>query len=81
MSVLSAALETIQPELLAMTRLFGLPDAYWDPPARYGMQAEERPVLFHLRGEHFLLALQFGARLLQLPVDVVKPFLYRCVAR
>ena len=34
MSELSAALETIQPELLAMTRLFGLPDEYWNPPAR-----------------------------------------------
>ena len=42
MSELSAALDTIQPELLAMTRLFGLPDAHWDPPARYGMQAEDR---------------------------------------
>ena len=43
MSELSAALETIQPELLAMTRFFGLPDAYWDPPARYVLQAEELP--------------------------------------
>ena len=41
MSELSAALETIRPELLAMTRLFGLPDAYWDPPARYVLRADE----------------------------------------
>ena len=41
MSELSAALETIQPELLAMTRLFGLPDEYWNPPARYVLTAEE----------------------------------------
>ena len=48
MSELSAALETIQPELLAMTRLFGLPDAYWDPPVRYGMQAEERSGIYRI---------------------------------
>lgn len=48
MSELSAALETIQPELLAMTRLFGLPDAYWDPPIRYGMQAEELPEIYRI---------------------------------
>ncbi len=48
MSELSVALETIQPELLAMTRLFGLPDAYWDPPARYGMQAEELPEIYRI---------------------------------
>ena len=41
MSELSAALETIQPELMAMTRLFGLPDENWNPPARYAMRAEE----------------------------------------
>ena len=43
MSELSAALETIQPELLAMTRLFGLPDEHWNPPARYVLTAEELP--------------------------------------
>lgn len=48
MSELSAALETIQPELLAMTRLFGLPDAYWDPPIRYGMQDEELPEIYRI---------------------------------
>ena len=48
MSELSAALETIRPELLAMTRLFGLPDVYWDPPARYGMHAEELPEIYRI---------------------------------
>ena len=48
MSELSAALETIQPELLAMTRLFGLPDTYWDPSARYRMQAEELPEIYRI---------------------------------
>ena len=43
MSELSAALETIRPELVAMTRLFGLPDAYWDPPERYVLMADELP--------------------------------------
>ncbi len=47
-SELSSALETIQPELLAMTRLFGLPDAYWDPPARYQLQAEELPDAYRI---------------------------------
>jgi len=47
-SELSAALETIRPELLAMTRLFDLPDVYWDPPARYGMQAEELPEIYRI---------------------------------
>ena len=45
---LSAALETIQPELLAMTRLFGLPDTYWDPPARYVLRAEELPSVYRI---------------------------------
>ena len=48
MSELSAAVETIQPELLAMTRLFGLPDTYWDPPARYRMQTEELPGIYRI---------------------------------
>ena len=48
MSELSAALETIQPELLAMTRFFSLPDEYWDPPARYTLQAEELPGCYRI---------------------------------
>ena len=45
---LIAALETIQPELLAMTRLFGLPDADWDSPARYSYRAEELPGIYRI---------------------------------
>jgi len=45
---LIAALETIQPELLAMTRLFGLPDADWDSPARYHYRAEELPGIYRI---------------------------------
>ena len=41
MTELDRALETIQPELMAMTRLFGLPDSVWDPPARFHLSAEE----------------------------------------
>ena len=48
MSELSAALETIRPELLAMTRFFSLPDEYWDPPARYTLQAEELPGCYRI---------------------------------
>ncbi len=40
---LHEALETIRPELLAMTRLFGLPDAYWEEPSRYLLRAETLP--------------------------------------
>ena len=45
---LIAALETIRPELLAMTRLFGLPDADWDSPARYHYRAEELPGIYRI---------------------------------
>lgn len=38
---LQAYLDTIQPDLLSMTRLFGLPDAVWDAPD-YRMEAETR---------------------------------------
>ena len=48
MSELSAALETIRPELLAMTRLFGLPDTYWEPPARYMLKADELPGVYRI---------------------------------
>ena len=47
-SELSSALETIQPELLAMTRLFGLPDEYWEEPARYVLRAEELPDTYRI---------------------------------
>ena len=48
MSELDAALETIGPELLAMTRLFSLPDSWWDPPSRFLMRAEERSGFYHI---------------------------------
>ena len=31
------ALETIQPELMAMTRLFSLPDSLWGPPPAFAL--------------------------------------------
>ncbi len=34
-ATLAEALETIQPELLAMTRLFGMPDTVWQLPFRF----------------------------------------------
>ena len=43
MSELTAALETIKPELMNVTRLFGLPENVWDEPARYRFTAEEAP--------------------------------------
>lgn len=43
MSELTAALETIKPELMNVTRLFGLPESVWDEPARYRFTAEETP--------------------------------------
>ena len=43
MSELTAALETIKPELMNVTRLFGLPESVWDKPARYRFTAEETP--------------------------------------
>ena len=43
MSELTAALETIKPELMNVTRLFGLPESVWDEPARYRFAAEEAP--------------------------------------
>ena len=63
MNELTAALETIQPELLAMTRLFGLPDAYWDPPARYLMQAEELPGVYRITFAFEALSVSREARI------------------
>ncbi len=42
MSELSAALETIQPELMTVTRLFGLPESVWDEPHRFIPAADEK---------------------------------------
>ena len=41
MTELAAALETIQPELMTVTRLFGLPESVWQEPVRYRFEAEE----------------------------------------
>ena len=38
---LDSYLETIQPELMTVTRLFAIPDDAWTPPLRYTMTAEE----------------------------------------
>ena len=43
MPELTAALETIRPELMNVTRLFGLPESVWDEPVRYRMDTEETP--------------------------------------
>ena len=45
---LTSALSTIHPELLAMSRLFSLPDEYWNPPARYVMKAEALPDAYRI---------------------------------
>ena len=39
-SELSSALETIRPELMVVTRLFGLPESVWNDPPRYTFTAE-----------------------------------------
>jgi len=41
MTELETYLETIQPELMVMTRLFGLPENVWTPPFRFVPQAVE----------------------------------------
>ncbi len=66
MSELSAALETIRPELLAMTRFFSLPDEYWDPPARYTLQAEELPGRYRIT---FTCGSLSASRTLPVPSD------------
>ncbi len=43
MSELSAALETIQPELMTVTRLFALPESVWSDPPQYRFTAAEGP--------------------------------------
>ena len=43
MPELTAALETIRPELMNVTRLFGLPESVWDEPVRYRMSTAETP--------------------------------------
>ena len=41
MTEIETYLETIEPELRVMTRLFGLPESVWDPPVRFVPRAEE----------------------------------------
>ena len=41
MTELESYLETIEPELRVMTRLFGLPESVWDEPKRFVPQAAE----------------------------------------
>ena len=41
MTELESYLETIEPELRVMTRLFGFPDSVWDEPKRFVPQAAE----------------------------------------
>ncbi len=41
MDELHAALETIQPELMTVTRLFGIPESVWQAPLKYTYTAEE----------------------------------------
>ena len=43
MPELTSALETIRPELMNVTRLFGLPESVWDEPVRYRMSTTETP--------------------------------------
>ena len=42
MTELEAYLETIEPELRVMTRLFGFPESIWDEPKRFVPLAEEK---------------------------------------
>ena len=51
---MNSYLDTIQPELMNITRLFGLPDSDWDAP-RFTFTAWETEGRYHCRftdGEH-----------------------------
>ena len=51
-----SALETIRPELMTVTRLFGIPDSEWDPP-RFSFLVSETPEEYRItfsRGEDTL---------------------------
>ncbi len=43
MNELTAALETIRPELMTVTRLFGMDESVWTDPPRYTYTAAEQP--------------------------------------
>ena len=47
-SELSSYLETIEPELRVLTRLFGIPESVWDEPKKFVPQAEERDCFFRI---------------------------------
>ena len=48
---LNAYLETIEPELRVLTRLFGFPESVWDEPKKFAPVAEERDNLFRIAFE------------------------------
>ena len=47
MTELESYLETIEPELRVMTRLFGFPEEVWDEPKRFVPRAEETEGNYH----------------------------------
>ena len=47
-SELSSYLETIEPELRVLTRLFGIPESVWDEPKKFVPKAEERDCFFRI---------------------------------
>ena len=47
-SELSSYLETIEPELRVLTRLFGFPESVWDEPKKFFPKAEERDCFFRI---------------------------------
>ena len=55
MSEITSYLETIQPELMVIARLFGYPDQVWDAPSRFSFRAWEEAERYHVAftdGQH-----------------------------
>ena len=48
MNELHSFLETIEPDLMTVTRLFALPDSLWETPARFSFRAEESSGLYRI---------------------------------
>ena len=48
MTELESYLETIEPELRVMTRLFGFSESVWDEPKRFVPQAEETELTYRI---------------------------------